>query len=176
MPSLYFAETYLISFVIYFIKHFHMILDFKMPLPTSVKFEHMFLLNVSDKVSEKGQSIPFITFCPPLVTECLHSWLWLTYVPEMPWTCCNGEVWHPRGPWRALTSKQRILPLTHKGSSQKSNPCKETRVDTGDLIIFPRNCVIMHLSPKCEYWFLAKDQVASTSPGLPCAVSGRPSG
>ena len=61
-----------------------MILDFKMPLPTSVKFEHMFLLNVSDKVSEKGQSIPFITFCPPLVTECLHSWLWLTYVPEMP--------------------------------------------------------------------------------------------
>lgn len=107
MPSVYFAETYLISFIIYFIKHFHMILDFKMTLPTSVKFERMFLLNVSGKVSKKGQSIPFITFCPPLVTECLRSWIWLTYVPEMPRTCCNGEVWHPPGPWCAVSHLSR---------------------------------------------------------------------
>lgn len=54
MPSVYFAETYLITFIIYFIKHFRMILDFKTSLPTSVKFECMFLLIVSGKVSEKS--------------------------------------------------------------------------------------------------------------------------
>lgn len=107
MPSFYFAETYLISFIIYFIKHFQMILDFKTSLPTSVKFECMFLLIVSGKVSEKTQSIPFITFCPHLLTECLHSWIWLTCVREMPWTCCNGELWHPPGPWRAVSHLSR---------------------------------------------------------------------
>ena len=107
MPSVYFAETYLISFIIYFIKHFRVILDFKTSLPTSVKFERMFLLNASGKVFEKGQSVPFITFCPHLVTECLHSWIWLTYVPEMPRTCCNGELWHPPGPRRAVSHLSR---------------------------------------------------------------------
>lgn len=120
------------TFMIYFIKYFNRILDFKTCLPASMKFECTFLLKVPGKVSWHNQMISFITFCCILLRS--------VFIPGssqcVSLKLCKHAVWRAFGTLRSggvlcHRSKWSILPLICKEALQRSTQCNETERTQG---------------------------------------------